>query len=291
MNILLPNNPLEPREVDPAFADQAAAAAAAGFSVHLVSFEALVQEKSPSRAVRRVPEGAGACLYRGWMLKPSNYRTLADALEVRGAPLAIAPDAYEYAHHLPCWYGDFEGVTAATAWTRSADIEHARAALRQLPDGAAIVKDYVKSAKHRWNDACYIPNVRDEATALTVVTAFVTDQGADLNGGLVLRAFRPYLQSGRDPVTGMPVIEERRLFLWHGNPLHLVGDESALLRNQDLQVAVSRLKSPFVSLDLARIEGDRWEVVEVGDGQVSGLRDIAVQRFFLVLREAVCAST
>ena len=94
MNILFPCNPLEPREVDPDFAEQAAAGAAAGFSTWLLSFEALVHEHAPSRAVRRIPEDTGPCLYRGWMLKPPAYAELAGALEARLTPLVVTPAAW-----------------------------------------------------------------------------------------------------------------------------------------------------------------------------------------------------
>lgn len=273
MNIIFPNNPLDPREVEPDFADQAAAAEIAGFSTHLISFEALVHDNAADRAVRRVPEGAGPCLYRGWMLKPPAYAALTDALEARGAPFLVSPQSYAYAHHLPGWYDDFRVVTAATVWTASGDLGAVRTALAGLSSGPAIVKDYVKSAKHRWHEACSIPDTRDEEAALTVVRAFMAEQGDDLNGGIVLRTFRPYPSRGNEERTGMPLIEERRVFLWRGNPLPIIGDEASLLHDPRLQAAIGRLCSPFVSLDLARLADGTWEVVEVGDGQVSGLRD------------------
>lgn len=101
MNILFPTSPLDPREVEPDFVKQAAAADAEGFPCLLVSFEALVQDGAPLRAARRVPEGSGPCLYRGWMLKPPAYAALTGALEARGAPLVVSSEAYAYAHHLP----------------------------------------------------------------------------------------------------------------------------------------------------------------------------------------------
>lgn len=169
MNILFPNNPLEPGEVDPDFADQAAAAEVDGFPRHLVGFESLVQEAAPVRAARRVPERSGPCLYRGWMLKPPAYTALAGALEARGAPLVVSPEAYAYAHHLPGWYDDFQLVTAATTWTSSAAIDEVRAALARLPPSrgprvdargphrltgtvdyqvAAIARDVLDAAQH-----------------------------------------------------------------------------------------------------------------------------------------------
>jgi len=110
VHLLFPTHPLAPTTVDPDFAAQASAASAAGWSWSLVSFEALVNEGAPGRAVRRVLEGAGPCLYRGWMLKPAAYAALAGALADRGAPLVVTPDAYVYGHHLSGWYADFREV-------------------------------------------------------------------------------------------------------------------------------------------------------------------------------------
>lgn len=283
MNILLPCNPLEPREVDPDFADQLAAAEAAGFTTWLLSFESLVHDRAPNRAARRIPDETGPCLYRGWMLKPAAYADLAGALEERRAPLVVSPAAYAYAHQLPGWYRDFQDVTATTAWTSSGDMDEARAALSRLPPGPAIVKDYVKSAKHRWREACFIPDTRDDARALAVIRAFLDEQGGDLNGGLVLRAFRPYPPLGTDESTGMPTIEERRLFAWKGRPLVVRGDEGSLLGDPPIATALARVRSPFVSIDLARLDDGSWEVVEIGDGQVSGLRDLDPFAFFRTL--------
>jgi hypothetical protein len=44
---------------------------------------------------------------------------------------------------------------------------------------------------------------------------------------------------------------------------------------------------PLVSVDLARLEDGIWEVVEVGDGQVSGLREMDPRAFFRALRSAL----
>lgn len=289
MLVLFPSDPLSPRGVESDFADQEAAARAAGFRTALVSYESLVHGRSPlsaAQAVRGVPEDAGLCLYRGWMLEPHKYGALARVLTYNERRLVVSPEAYVYGHHLPGWYDDFRDVTARSVWTTSGDPEAAQEALRQLPDGPAIVKDYVKSAKHLWQFACFIPDVRDEDAAMRVIRFFLAEQGAHLNGGVVLRAYRPYPSHGVDERTGMPLIEERRLFLWHGRALPVVGDEEALLASAPaIEAAIGRLRSPFVSLDLARLEDGSWEVVEVGDGQVSGLRDMDPHRFYRVLHK------
>jgi hypothetical protein len=87
----------------------------------------------------------------------------------------------------------------------------------------------------------------------------------------------------------MPMIEERRVFVWRGAPLVVHGDEGDLLGAPPIATALARVRSPFVSIDLARLDEGTWEVVEIGDGQVSGLRDIDPSAFFRVLRGAVGA--
>jgi hypothetical protein len=58
---------MTPRQVDSAFQREAQAARDAGLDIALISYEDLIQEGDPDRAVRRVvqvPEGTSA-IYRG----------------------------------------------------------------------------------------------------------------------------------------------------------------------------------------------------------------------------------
>jgi transposase len=70
--------------------DEVAAAERQGIAYHLVSYETLVHERDPARAVRRMPANqVGAVgLYRGWMLKPDEYRQLHEALTAKGVHLS-----------------------------------------------------------------------------------------------------------------------------------------------------------------------------------------------------------
>lgn len=285
MNIIFPNDPVTVSRVEPDFAIQFEAATSVGFNTGLISYEDLVYDGSASNAVRQAPQGP--CLYRGWMLKPAVYKTLVRALEDRGALMTVTPDAYTYGHHLPEWYADFQSVTPTTVWTNSGSLSIALLGLACLSSHSAIVKDYVKSAKHRWKEACFIPDTRDLPMAREIISAFIEEQGSDLNGGIVLRSFRPYLSSGVDANTGAPLIEERRVFLWRGRPLLITGDEASILCDPLITNAIKRLRSPFVSVDFARLYDGRWEVVEVGDGQVSGIRDLDPVKFYRALKVAL----
>src|SRR5689334_20085393 len=100
IRIIFCADPLNRRQVDPAYQAEAAAVQGLGFEYHLVSYEALVDERDPARAIRSVPEAAAptVALYRGWMLRPEQYRQLFSALAARGLTLINDPEAYALCH-------------------------------------------------------------------------------------------------------------------------------------------------------------------------------------------------
>lgn len=70
MLLLVPADPLLPRQADGHFAPEATAAADLGIQVALVDHDALTEPGGARRAVARVPGEDGDAVYRGWMLTP-----------------------------------------------------------------------------------------------------------------------------------------------------------------------------------------------------------------------------
>ncbi|HEY9371731.1 ATP-grasp domain-containing protein [Streptomyces sp.] len=262
-------DPLDERRVDGHFAAEAREARAHGGTVARVDHDALLRGDA-ERAAARVPEGCGPCWYRGWMIPADRYRDLARALERRGASLLVTPEQYRTAHELPGWYEEFAELTPVSAWTEGA-ADAAALALR-LPPGPGIVKDYVKSRKHEWDEACYVPDLRDPAGLGRVVGRFAELQGEWLAGGIVLRAFEPY----EKPASAAT---ELRVWWLDGAPrLITPHPDGPAAHDPDpvpgpelarIAAAVARLGCRFVTTDLARRTDGVWRVVEVGDGQVS----------------------
>jgi hypothetical protein len=138
-----------------------------------------------------------------------------------------------------------------------------------LASGAAIVKDFVKSRKHEWEQACFIPDVTDIAHATAVVTRMVELQEDTLNGGIVLRRFEEYRQEDGRAV-------EARVWWVDGVPVMVTAhpDTPGIVPQPQLDAIgplVTALGCPFVTTDLAQRTDGGWRVVEVGDGQVSDL--------------------
>ncbi|MFF0298329.1 ATP-grasp domain-containing protein [Kitasatospora sp. NPDC004614] len=282
--VILPSDPLLPRRTDPHFAWEAGLIRAAGGSTALLDHDALLAGDAEA-AVRRVPVGSGPLWYRGWMIPVARYAELAGALADRGCALLTGPNEYATAHELPGWYRTFEPVTPASAWLPGTSWDRpalAAAASALGGRGPAIVKDYVKSRKHEWHEACYVPELADVDALARVAARFAELQGEFLAGGLVLRRFESFARTtdGRS--------EEARVWWLDGEPV-LVGphpDCPASRVEPDLSAVrplVRELGCRFVTTDLARravsssgaggaggAEGG-WRVVEVGDGQVSEL--------------------
>jgi hypothetical protein len=56
----------------------------------------------------------------------------------------------------------------------------------------AVLRDYVKSMKHYWHEAAYIPDVADHAAAWQVAARFRELRGDEFTGGFVLRRFEEF---------------------------------------------------------------------------------------------------
>lgn len=270
LTVLFCVDPLHPRRVDPHFTREAAAVRDHYGEIALIDHDAL-QRGDVREAVRRVPDGLGAVWYRGWMLTADEYAALAAALKARGSALLTHPDDYRRAHELPGWHDTFAGLTPHSVWRPlppggdPGGAGELAELVRPLSAGPGIVKDYVKSCKHEWDEACYVPDVHNAARLRDVAAKMIALRGDFLAGGLVVREFEEYVGAG-----------EARVWWVDGEPV-LVGphpdspDVEPVPDVAGVAPAVRSLGCRFITTDLARRSDGRWRVVEVGDGQVSDL--------------------
>ncbi|HZU58212.1 MAG TPA: ATP-grasp domain-containing protein [Actinocrinis sp.] len=267
-------DPLNPRRVDGHFSAEAQAVRARDGVVALIDHDALLRGEV-ERAVERVPVELGAVWYRGWMIPSERYRALARVLDQRGVELLVSPERYRAAHELPGWYPTFADETPASVWSAGGvgqiPAAEALASLAAgLRPGPGIVKDYVKSRKHEWEEACFIRDLSDTAAVARVVGRFVELQGEFLTGGIVLREFESFRtpQSVAAEVRVWWLDGQARLLTPHPDSPHVRGLEPEL---GCVESAVQRLGCRFVTTDMALRADGVWRVVEVGDGQVSDL--------------------
>jgi hypothetical protein len=278
--LLLCADPLMPRIADSAFEIETAAIDELGWPHDLLDLEALLKGDA-ARSTRRFREGADRYLYRGWMVPAGRYEDLATATAARGGSLMTSPASYLATHHLPSWYAAVEPSTPRTVWVEGMppyDFASIHAALTSFGDRPMIVKDFVKSRKHEWDEACFIPAADDASAVERVVSRFVELQGDELAGGLVFREFVDLEPVGRHSRSGLVLGREYRLFFVGGRLL--IGgrywdgiDYDDNFPAEPFERIATAIQSPFFSMDIARTAAGDWIVMEIGDGQVSGLPD------------------
>lgn len=281
VNFLFCNHPLYPRKADEDYEEEYQAAGLE-HACALFSYENLQLGKLSLYG----EEISGLTIYRGWMMKPEMYRDFYNKLEARGIILINTPEEYERYHTLPGWYEDFKDCTADSVWEDQGTLESALSLTKGL-SGAYVVKDYVKSRKHEWYDACFIPDIEDKQNAEKVIGNFVSRQGDALVGGVVLRQFIKLKQNGFHEKSGMPLSEEYRVFVFAGR-IQIVDDywyKDKQVRFSDeekvwIESQVKKIKSNFATMDLARREDGSLVIMELGDGQVSGLQQIKTEDFY-----------
>lgn len=311
LRIVFPASPLSKREPDPAFEDEVAAAKQAGFSVGFVGLDGPADEPLTVALLGRPAEDppAETAIYRGWLLRPAAYARLEAALHARRVALFTNAAAYRHAYHLPEWYAALEaakpGMTPPSIWfpVPSAGSTFDRAAIasevaQAFGSEPAIVKDYVKSRKHEWFEACFVPSASDAETVLRITENFLALQAEELEGGLVYRKYVPFRAVGLHSKSKLPLVREYRVFVVAGQ-VALVsrywGEGAYEEAPPDLTPFLPLLavfQSPFYALDIAEGEDGRWWVVEINDGGAAGIPDgIASNAFYQALAVALGSSS
>jgi hypothetical protein len=207
------------------------------------------------------------------MMSDSLYEQLHKGLRARDYAPVTNPGQYAEAHYFPNAYKHIADFTPESRWMLGRDSDEAWGIYSYFSDGPAIVKDFVKSAKHRWAEACFIPPHTPREKLEAILKALLEDRGNQFNKGILFRRFHPLVQLETD-LRGQPVYEEYRLFFFYGElvaatpalhgqgPFDEIGKWTAIAK---------RFQNPFISMDIARQQDASWIIIEVGDGGVSGL--------------------
>ncbi len=297
MTIIFCSDDFDRRKPDEAYASEVAAVERVGGQHILINFDALVTEGDAARAVRRVPDSPepSVAIYRGWMLKPSAYSRLYEALAAKNVRLVNDPAAYLHCHYLPESYSVIERWTPRSVWTKikgEVDMDQIMELLRPFSGAPLVMKDFVKSRKHEWDEACYIPSASDRSSVEKVVRRFLELVEDDLNEGLVFREFIEFEPLTQHSKSGMPLTKEFRLFFLDGEPVFWTeyweeGDYAGMSPPvaQFREVAAA-VKSRFFTMDIAKRRDGDWMIVELGDAQVAGLPENAdVEGFYRAISE------
>lgn len=184
-------------------------------------------------------------IYRGWMLKESEYRALEKSCN---GFLKVSTETYLSSHHLPNWYNNLTEFTPQSIITTE---NNAKEAFENSGWNQAFIKDYVKSLKT--GKGSIVTSSDDVARAINDMHKY----RGFVEGGIVLREVHNFI-----PET------EQRLFVVNGK-LNAPNETNKDVYEMALQIMEKNSDKFFYSMDFIQdTKGKIW-LVEIGDGQVS----------------------
>lgn len=205
-------------------------------------------------------------LYRGWMLNEEEYSLMQSMVEKRHGSMYTSVDQYLKAHHLPNWIDTFQKDTAETKlYPLSITPE---SIMEDVPEwGGYFIKDYVKSYYgHR--TARNRVELRDICRHLM--------ESENLQKGIVVRQECVSLIHGTKEIRCWWTPQG---WLVATHPQHRDKNSEHDVPLDYLEYLNSKLHTlgvGFVSVDLYwDIELKQWKLIEIGDGQVSGIGNMS----------------
>ena len=285
MRIIYCDSGFSPKEVDYMYAEEYKSAKQKFIQTSLISFEELKKGNIESSLKRVNPnEEKEIGIYRGWMLKPNQYEMLYNSLLEKNIELINNPSEYKFCHYLPESYETIKNYTPKTTFKELKSdfkISEFQNEIDTFGEKPIVIKDYVKSQKHYWNEACFIPNAANKEKVNSVVNKFLELQDSDLNEGLVFREYVELEKLTNHSESGMPLTKEFRVFVKDGKIMTIFkywdeGDYQNIEPIvEEFEVVIPKIKSNFFTMDIAKKKDGKWIIVELGDGQVAGLPENA----------------
>jgi hypothetical protein len=260
MKFIFPSDYFKCKQVDEAYLAEVNALQNVGFETSVISLEGL---GSGSSKIFPMPDLGSKLIYRGWMITPNDYLLLVKVVRNNGGDVWISGDEYLATHYLPNWYPLIRDLTPEThCFPVSDDLEME---LSRLAWSKFFIKDYVKSLKTSIG-----PIINEPATIKTVIAEMQKYRGV-IEGGICVRQVEDFM-----------VETEQRYFVIDGKPF------AALPEAEIPEIVVEcarRINSKFFSIDIVERNDGCKRVIEIGDGQVSGLVGWTAERFSMLWAE------
>lgn len=261
---VFPCNPLSGRGYDPEFQSEVNALKWSDHHVASVDHDSLRSSDVVLR-MNNAPTNE-TVVYRGWMMNIDEYTAFHEALTSRGYTLLTNVEDYRAAHQIDGWLDAFQDVTFRTSLLSLNPSEReVDEAVKFLGVDKFFIKDYVKSLK---SDASL--SIATDVELFDTIQRFRAEQGDWLAGGIVVREFAE-LPEDRVEIRGWWRDGAWKAFTTH--PDYADKDFDFVIPSQLMTAVTEKLNSlglHFVSVDFTPTS-DGWKVIEIGDGQVSGM--------------------
>jgi hypothetical protein len=290
MTILFLESSIQPKTIDECYQSEAQAARDLGIKTIIINFEDLTstdiaRNKKAFKYIKQT-ETIETVIYRGWMLTPTQYEYMYQTLKSFGYVLINDSTKYQNCHYLPDSYKSIENITPKTIWFDVSELDNVSKFAECFGNNPIIIKDYVKSEKHDWDTACFVPDASDTKNLKQIISNFLELRGEYLNVGIVLREFVNLKKLTIHEKCNLQLSEEYRLFFMFGKLVHIVNYWDCeyvptAINTEAFEAVAKNIDSNFFSMDIAKLDNGDFIIIELGDAQVSGLPDNAdLNNFF-----------
>lgn len=258
------------------------------YSRHMPPWELAVARKycavTDSRVLARGPVVGR---YHGW----PDYRELHRDVELAGGQLVNTVAQHAWVADMGRWTEDLADVTPAT-W-RFGD--------EPCGPGPYVLKGAWKSRKDKWNELMFAATPAD----VTRVACRLMDDTLIGEGDIWVRQYVPLERLGTG-LNGVPLSNEWRVFVLGGRPIahgfYWEAHRDQLEAEPDAESTMSMVwlgdvcarvgkRIRFAAVDIARTAAGEWVVVEVNDGQQSGLNGVDAGELYAALARAGLGET
>ena len=167
--------------------------------------------------------------------------------------------------------------------------------LQDVPDdsGPYVLKGLTNSRKFRWNTHMYAADWTDAGKIHSELMQdpLIGEQG------VLIRKFEKLkiLEVG---INGMPMANEWRFFFYRDQLLTngfywTISEKQGEMNNAGMEFAyrmadILKERTNFFVIDIAEKESGEWILIEVNDGQMSGLSGNDPHRLYAGLKKAIC---
>ncbi len=204
------------------------------------------------------------------------YQDIEEELKLKNCELINSYKQHLYVADIENWYEDLKDLTPKTYFN-----------LIDLPEGKYVLKGKTNSRKFEWNTRMFAKN----KAAVQEVYKSLLDDSLISNQGVCIREYIP-LVTYDIGINEMRFTNEWRCFFWgkeliahgyywsiyDGNRMMDLPKEAFDLLDGVKEIASQNIN--FYVVDIAQTEQGNWIVIELNDGQMSGLSTIDPDSFY-----------
>lgn len=220
------------------------------------------------------------------------YKELEEDLSIIDCKLINSYNQHQYVANIYEWYEELKHLTPKT-WFAPSDVP-------KTLNSSFVLKGNTNSRKFLWKSHMFAETNKD---IMSVYSRLLDDELIS-HQGIVIRQFEKFINFGYDLV-GIPITKEFRFFMYKDKMLssgYYWANHADYLYPEDIDpnqvpqdfiAEVASVVSKHINfwvMDVAQREDGQWRLVELNDGQMSGLSCNDADKLYSNLQKEVGCS-